>query len=96
MKTIEIDPLISTMELRSILDGIDDDYLLIVNKRWNVTVRPDAVKRMMQIAYDAGVAWLYGDYVVERADGSTEFHPTCDYLRRFRLRRGHTRAHVAA
>ncbi len=80
MKTIEIDPLISTMELRSILDGIDDDYLLIVNKRWNVTVRPDAVKRMMQIAYDAGVAWLYGDYVVERADGSTEFHPTCDYL----------------
>lgn len=80
MRTIAIDPIISTLELRELLAGVDEDYVLIVNKRKTVTIFPDAVKRMMQIAEDSGVVWLYGDYVVERADGGSEFHPTCDYL----------------
>lgn len=80
MQTISIDPIISTIEMRELLEGIDDEYVLIINKRKDVTILPDAVKRLLQIAEDSGVAWVYGDYVVERADGTTEYHPTCDYL----------------
>ncbi len=80
MQTIAIDPIASTLELRELFDGIEDEYVLIVNKRREISILPDAVKRMLQIAEDSGVAWVYGDYVVEHADGSAEFHPTCDYL----------------
>lgn len=80
MQTIAIDPIISTIELREMLENISDEYVLIVNKRKEVTILPDAIKRLLQIAEDSGVAWIYGDYVEELPDGSMEFHPTCDYL----------------
>lgn len=80
MQTIAIDPIISTMELRALLEPVNDEFVLIVNNRKEVTILPNAVKRLLQIAEDSGVAWIYGDYVEELPDGTTEFHPTCDYL----------------
>ncbi len=80
MRTIAIDPITSTLELRELMADVEGEYVLLINKRMNVTLLPDAIKRLTQIADDSGVAWLYGDYMLEHADGTIERVPTCDYL----------------
>ena len=77
---IYIQPLCDSDSLRSIVGCLKDDYVEVCLSLpgETVTLFPDALRCMRQVARMTGAAMVYADYYDEAADGSLSLHPLID------------------
>lgn len=77
---IYIQPLCDSDSLRSLVGCLKDDYVEVCLSLpgETVTLFPDALRRMRQVARMTGAAMVYADYYDEAADGSLSLHPLID------------------
>lgn len=75
-----IDTICGSDSLRSLVGCLKDDYVEVCLSLPGeaVTLLPDALRRMRQVARMTGAAMVYADSYDEGADGSLSLHPLID------------------
>ena len=77
---IYLDYLCSTERIKAVISSLDEDYVAVSLAPAGdlVTLSPDAMHRMEQVARMTGAAFVYSDYYDVTADGALSLHPLID------------------
>lgn len=80
---LEVPQIISTKTLGQIARLSERPFTALLLKNTDLTLTPNALKRMLRVAADTGAAMVYSDYysqhVSVEGDAITECHPVIDY-----------------
>jgi hypothetical protein len=71
-------PLCSHETLRLILDRTQTDYLLLLPGIRQVSIGPETLEKMIEVAHTTGAGLVYSDFFDEKGGGKT-LHPLNDY-----------------
>jgi len=71
-------PLPSGKTLNLVLDGLQTEYVLLLPGARHVSVKPEAIERMLQTAESTGAGLVYSDFYDESFQGRVP-HPLNDY-----------------
>src|SRR5262249_16466950 len=78
MKVINVDAFYSGLAIDSLIEAWRTDYLLLILPGGRVELGARALDRFVQVADDAGSAFVYSDFR-ERSDDEVSDHPLIDY-----------------
>ncbi|HKQ80242.1 MAG TPA: glycosyltransferase family 2 protein [Blastocatellia bacterium] len=78
MKAINVDAFFSGLAIDSLIEAWRTDYLMLILPGGRVELGAHALERYIQVADDAGAAFLYSDFR-ERSDDEVTDHPLIDY-----------------
>lgn len=78
MKAINVDAFFSGLAIDSLIEAWRTDYLLLLLPGGRVELGAHALERFVQVADDAGAAFVYSDFR-ERSGADVTDHPLIDY-----------------
>jgi glycosyltransferase involved in cell wall biosynthesis len=78
MKAIKVDAFFSGASIKSLIDAWRTDYLLLILPGGRVELGARALERFVQVADDAGAAFVYSDFRQQNGAEITD-HPLIDY-----------------